>query len=87
MLLADGLRAIVGSINLAPGSFDSRRELAIEVRDEEVVGRLQKVVQHDWKHSHPLDLSDAGLLADLEDRQGVEGLAINSTKKKQKKEK
>ena len=32
MLLADGLRAIVGSINLAPGSFDSRRELAIEVR-------------------------------------------------------
>ena len=32
MLLADGERAIVGSINLAPGSFDSRRELAIEVR-------------------------------------------------------
>ncbi len=37
MLLADGLRAIVGSINLAPGSFDSRRELAIEVHDDEVV--------------------------------------------------
>ena len=32
MLLADGERAIIGSINLAPGSFDSRRELAIEVR-------------------------------------------------------
>ena len=87
MLLADGLRAIVGSINLAPGSFDSRRELAIEVRDDEVVSRLHKVVQHDWKHSHPLDLSDAGLLADLEDRQGVEDLAIDSSKKKQKKEK
>jgi cardiolipin synthase len=29
MLLADGLKAIVGSINLTPGSFDSRRELAI----------------------------------------------------------
>src|ERR1700751_4133314 len=27
MLLADGTAAIVGSINLAPGSFDSRREL------------------------------------------------------------
>ena len=27
-------RAIIGSINLAPGSFDSRRELAIEVDDE-----------------------------------------------------
>ncbi len=32
MLLADEARAIVGSINLAPGSFDTRRELAIEVR-------------------------------------------------------
>ena len=84
MLLADGLRAIVGSINLAPGSFDSRRELAIEVRDDEVVSRLYKVVHHDWKHSHPLDLSDAGLLADLEDRQGVEDLAIDPKKKKKK---
>jgi phosphatidylserine/phosphatidylglycerophosphate/cardiolipin synthase-like enzyme len=85
MLLADGLRAIVGSINLAPGSFDSRRELAIEVHDDEVVSRLHKVAQHDWKHSHPLDLSDAGLLADLEDRQGVEDLAIATNKKKKKK--
>ena len=84
MLLADGLRAIVGSINLAPGSFDSRRELAIEVHDDEVVSRLHKVVQHDWKHSHPLDLSDAGLLADLEDRQGVEDLTIATNKKKKK---
>jgi phosphatidylserine/phosphatidylglycerophosphate/cardiolipin synthase-like enzyme len=65
MLLADGCRAIVGSINLAPGSFDSRRELAIEVHDENVVERLHKIVHHDWKHSHPLDLSDDGLLGDL----------------------
>ena len=34
MMLADGERAVIGSINLAPGSFDSRRELAIEVDDE-----------------------------------------------------
>jgi phosphatidylserine/phosphatidylglycerophosphate/cardiolipin synthase-like enzyme len=87
MLLADGLRAIVESINLAPGRFDSRRELAIEVRGEEVVGRLRKVVRHDWKHSYPLDLSDAGLLADLEDRQGVENLALATTHKKRKKTK
>jgi cardiolipin synthase len=84
ILLADGVRAIVGSINLAPGSFDSRRELAIEVRDDEVVSRLQKIVLHDWKRSHPLDLSDAGLLADLEDRQGVGDLALASTSRKQK---
>src|SRR6266851_1192472 len=65
MLLADGTAAIVGSINLAPGSFDGRRELAIEVRDDEVVERLDKVAHHDWKHSHPLGLSADGLLADI----------------------
>jgi cardiolipin synthase A/B len=68
MFLADGVASIVGSINLAPGSLDERRELAIEVRDEEVVERLYDVARHDWKHSHPLDLSDEGLLADLADR-------------------
>jgi phosphatidylserine/phosphatidylglycerophosphate/cardiolipin synthase-like enzyme len=73
MLLADGVAAFVGSINFAAGSLDGRRELAIEVRDDDVVDRLHKVARHDWEHSHPLDLSDAGLLADLEGR--VEGSA------------
>jgi phosphatidylserine/phosphatidylglycerophosphate/cardiolipin synthase-like enzyme len=68
MLLADGMAAVVGSINFAAGSLDGRRELAIEVRDDEVVDRLHQVAQHDWEHSHPLDLSDEGLLADLEGR-------------------
>ncbi len=67
MLLADGLRAIVGSINLAPGSFDDRRELAIEVRDDDIVDRLHNVARHDWEQSHPLDLSDEGLFMDLEE--------------------
>ena len=68
MFLADGVAAIVGSINLAPGSLDERRELAIEVRQDEVVDRLQHVARHDWDDSHPLDLSDEGLLADLDER-------------------
>jgi cardiolipin synthase len=68
MLLADGVAAIVGSINFAAGSLDDRRELAIEVRDDNIVDRLYQTAQHDWEHSHPLDLSDEGLLADLEDR-------------------
>jgi cardiolipin synthase len=68
MLLADGEGAFVGSINFAAGSLDGRRELAIEVRDDDVVDRLHEVARHDWEHSHPLDLSDEGLLADLEDR-------------------
>jgi len=81
MLFADGVRAIVGSINLAPGSFDSRRELAIEVRDENVIDRLHKVVHHDWEHSHALDLTDEGLLADLEDRAEAVDLALHEGKK------
>jgi phosphatidylserine/phosphatidylglycerophosphate/cardiolipin synthase-like enzyme len=86
MLLADNVAAIVGSINLAPGSFDSRRELAIEVHDSDVVDRLHKIAKQDWENSHPLDLSDEGLLADLEDREEVleEKLAIAVPAKRKK---
>src|SRR5277367_5512150 len=63
LLFADGVRAIIGSINLAPGSFDSRRELAIEVRDEAAMDRLHEVAHRDWENSRPLDLTDSGLLA------------------------
>jgi cardiolipin synthase len=68
MLLADGVCAMVGSINLSPGSLDNRRELAIEVHEDQVVEHLHKVADHDWRHSHPLDLSDQGLRSDLDDR-------------------
>jgi phosphatidylserine/phosphatidylglycerophosphate/cardiolipin synthase-like enzyme len=80
MLMADGARAIVGSINLTPGSFDSRRELAIETNDKGVIARLQAIVHHDWKNSHALDLTDAGLLADLENRktEAVAALALKT---------
>jgi cardiolipin synthase len=71
MLLADSKRAIVGSINLAPGSFDARRELAIETDDHHAVNRLEKTANHDWDKSHKLDLSDAGLLKDLKKREGL----------------
>ena len=72
MFLADSERAIIGSINIAPGSFDSRRELAIETHDHKAVKRLEKVAQHDWDRSHKLDLSDAALLADLKKRAGLD---------------
>jgi len=86
LLLADNVRGIVGSINLAPGSFDSRRECAIEVRDEDVVGRLHEVTHADWKNSHPLDLSDEGLMAELEDydQSAAEDLALDAHNHKQK---
>ncbi len=78
MLLEDNVAAIIGSINIAPGSFDSRRELAIEVRDDHVLNRLHHLVRRDWKNSHPLDLTDEGLRADLEahGKQGVDELAL-----------
>ncbi|MGB5207226.1 MAG: phospholipase D-like domain-containing protein, partial [Azonexus sp.] len=84
MMLADGARALIGSINLAPGSFDSRRELAIVVHDDAVVKRLQEFVHHDWAQSHSLDLSDEGLLADLADEEdeATQELALENHHKK-----
>ena len=52
MILADGERAIIGSINLAPGSFDDRRELAIEIHDKHIIERLHKVAKHDLSLIH-----------------------------------
>jgi cardiolipin synthase A/B len=78
MLLTDETHAIVGSINLAPGSFDSRRELAIKLDDEHAIKRLREVVRSDWENSRVLDLTDKGLLSELEgyDENLAEDLAI-----------
>ena len=80
LLLADDARAIIGSINLAPGSFDSRRELAIEVDDEHIIRRIRKTLHEDWENSHLLDLSDEGLLAELEQSDPIvkEDLALQA---------
>ena len=45
--------------------------LAMEVRDEHVIERLHKTAHHDWDNSHPLDLSDEGLLAELQKEEGA----------------
>ena len=84
MLLADEQRAIVGSINLAPGSFDERRELAIETDAPEVIERLRVVTSRDWENSQTLDLSDEGVLADLNKHHqgGAKQLALKSGAKK-----
>jgi cardiolipin synthase A/B len=66
IMIADDERAIVGSINLSPGSFDDRRELAIETSSGHVVRRLVEIAAHDWKHSRKLPLSDDAVRADLE---------------------
>jgi cardiolipin synthase A/B len=65
VVVAHRCRLIVGSITLAPGSFDSRRELAIGINAPRIIKRMVKVARHDWKHPHHLDLTDKGLLAEL----------------------
>jgi cardiolipin synthase A/B len=82
LLMADDKVVIIGSINLAPGSFDSRRELAIQVSDEHIVDRIRKTLNADWENSHPLDLSDEGLMKELKkyDPDVAEDLGIGSGK-------
>jgi phosphatidylserine/phosphatidylglycerophosphate/cardiolipin synthase-like enzyme len=84
LMLADDARAIIGSINIAPGSFDSRRELAIQVDDDHIIKRVINTIHHDWDNSKPLDLSDEGLLEELKDYDPnvVEDLGIDHVKQK-----
>jgi cardiolipin synthase len=88
MLLADEARAVIGSINLAPGSFDERRELAIETEAPEVIERLKVVTRGDWENSQALDLSDEGVLADLnkhhQGHAGAKQLALKGGASKKK---
>ncbi|MCX7868709.1 MAG: phospholipase D-like domain-containing protein [Terrimicrobiaceae bacterium] len=51
LLLADGRRAVVGSMNIDRSAFDLRRELGIVVEDEEAVRRLAGVFAMDWEAS------------------------------------
>jgi hypothetical protein len=57
------------------------------VEDKHIVNRSHKIVRHDWKHSHPLDLTDEGLMKDLEKRggKGEEDLALRKDQVKRKK--
>jgi hypothetical protein len=56
--------------------------LAIETKSKQVLKRLVQVSRRDWKHSRKLDLSDAGVLADLEKHgsKGADVLVLGHTK-------
>ena len=71
LILADDSHAIIGSINLAPGSFDSRRELAIQVDDPHIIHRIKKTLEDDWKARH--SILRQGLLAELRTTTSVAG--------------
>jgi phosphatidylserine/phosphatidylglycerophosphate/cardiolipin synthase-like enzyme len=58
LLLADGARALVGSMNIDRSAFDRRRELGIVVDDEAIVERLAEVFDRDWDRSHRWEAPD-----------------------------
>ena len=49
LILVDGRAALTGSMNIDRSAFDVRRELGIEVDAPEVVERLRRTFEADWK--------------------------------------
>lgn len=49
VIVADGCRALVGSINISTASLDFNRELGIVFEDEEAIGTLEATIEGDWK--------------------------------------
>ncbi len=58
LLIADGERALLGSMNIDRSAFDLRRELGIIVDDEALVARLIDVYDRDWDRSHRWEVPD-----------------------------
>lgn len=58
LLIADGKRAQIGSMNIDRSAFDLRRELGIVLHHDDVLKGLLKVFQHDWEHAHPYEAPD-----------------------------
>lgn len=77
---------LIGSLQMRqqPGMHIGSRRL--DMRDDDVTERLHKVAQHDWENSRPLDLTDQGLLADLEEHyaDSAEKLALAEHHQKHK---
>lgn len=49
LIIADGERAYVGSVNLTTQSLDQNRELGILVSQSDIIGRLASTFNHDWE--------------------------------------
>ena len=56
--MADGKRALIGSMNIDRSAFDLRRELGIFLDDEKTVDRLAEIFEHDWGHGEHYDPPD-----------------------------
>lgn len=58
LLVADGKRALLGSMNLDRSAFDLRRELGVTIDDRGVVTKLIEIFHYDWEESHHYDAPD-----------------------------
>src|SRR5262245_60958086 len=52
LILADGRRAILGSMNIDRSAFDLRRELGIRGDDGSVIAQLARIYPREWAHSN-----------------------------------
>ncbi len=58
LLIVDGERVLLGSMNIDRSAFDLRRELGIMTDDPVVVRRLKDVFKSDWLIAHHYDAPD-----------------------------
>jgi len=58
LLIVDGDRAQVGSMNIDRSAFDLRRELGIVLGDAHIIKALAKVFEHDWHESKAYEAPD-----------------------------
>jgi cardiolipin synthase len=58
LLIADGKRALLGSMNIDRSAFDLRRELGATVTDKPALRRLSEVFEADWHEAHRYDAPD-----------------------------
>ena len=58
LLIADGGRVQLGSMNIDRSAFDLRRELGVVVGDAHVIKGLAKLFEHDWDQAKPYEAPD-----------------------------
>ena len=58
LLLADGLKSLIGSFNLDRSAFDLRREMGIVIEEKELNVRLGTIFQNDWDLAKPYKVPD-----------------------------
>jgi phosphatidylserine/phosphatidylglycerophosphate/cardiolipin synthase-like enzyme len=68
--IVDGVRAVIGSMNMRTESLDKRREVSILVDDPDVLKRLNAVFISDWEQKAPALSSDVTVVGRY-DLQGI----------------